>query len=568
MHTRVIPSYSDLFQDQDSYEELLGSLSSESVITICIALINELESGEERYALQERIFRELQVTFTECQKQQTDQALEDFWQDPKKNFDILFHRVYLLEMLLRELNHFRKPEEISVIPQEYNFYKAYIRVCTDVNQLEGKLAKFEPKTTDPVNRKLELLWKPTVRKYEFNERPHLVFEQFKLMCFMKYARIAYRDALISYLESNHLATVGNLLKSLTEVSKSALTSDPKARLKKLVYIKPQPNVDEQHLKSQTVNIQGLKKITIRELKKFPLYLTKERGYMVIDPSLYMRKNYFGPFFELYHKTQLRIQLDFNAYSSQISQVLEADCFRPLLRVAAQGLAGVLKVDDGTPNTPDGYFRIENLIFLFEYKASIFPEELSQKADIEEIKNFINKKFIASDDGKKGITQLAHQVNTIYNGGYEDDILVMPGGSEQIRVYPIIVHHDFLFSLPGVNDYLDSKFHQDLKVHDKFEIMPLTLMNLSVLMDLILANCNLALLDHFFIDYFNYLQNLRQQLLREVKADVFLDAHMSFDEYFQQFIVKHLSSPDHVRKHVSDELIRLAGISFDDFNAPL
>ncbi|QDW27901.1 hypothetical protein [Pedobacter sp. KBS0701] len=83
--------------------------------------------------------------------------------------------------------------------------------------------------------------------------------------------------------------------------------DAHAMLRRLVYINPSANVNQQHLVRQTINQKLGETITLSELRVNPLYLRKDRGYMVIDQTMYLRKNYREPFFELFHNTSHTVQ---------------------------------------------------------------------------------------------------------------------------------------------------------------------------------------------------------------------------------------------------------------------
>lgn len=572
MKSQPVPSYNELFFGPPEYESILAKLSKESVIITCIAIINELNSIEEKYRLQKRIYEELAQTFPSEERARIDKQLSLFWEKIGLEFGVLFHRSYLLEMILMELNAPRADLVTTEFNEELNFFKAYICIVTTANRRQAERNTFEHVKgikLDFMDLKLELLWGPVLSSYEFNELPHLPFEQFKVMAFLKFASDNYHAALGQYLSQAEQSSIGRLLNSFNQVNKTTTLTDPNARLKKLAYITPNTNISTAHLDKQCLNLKQQDLFRIRDIKMNPLYLTQKRGYMVIDPSFYMRKNYYGPFFELRTETSLKDELTFNSYSSQVSQALESKVFKPLFNMLCENLPGKLKVDDGTPNAPDGYFRIENLLFVLEYKASIFPEALTQTVEIKEIAKFLDKKFVNSENGKKGINQLAQKLEVLSSGGYEDDPLNLDV-SQNYRVYPIIIHHDFYFSLPGVNDYLRHKFEKDLPADDRFEVMPLVVMNLSIFYDLLLAGLDITVLDHLFIGYYKFLQDSTRLLYNEEnnKTDHFLAANMSFDEFFNQYMLKQLPQlPDQIRKATLQKLFDIAGISFEEFNKP-
>ncbi len=51
MLTQVVPTYSGLFKNPTAYEDIVASLSSKSIMILCIAVNNELNSIGESYTL-------------------------------------------------------------------------------------------------------------------------------------------------------------------------------------------------------------------------------------------------------------------------------------------------------------------------------------------------------------------------------------------------------------------------------------------------------------------------------------------------------------------------------------
>jgi hypothetical protein len=578
MHSQVVPNYSDLFKTPTDYKDIVAGLSSESIIITCIAINNELNSIEERYTLQKRIYGELRKTFTPGQKRYIDLAFNKLRVKTNKRFEgLVFAKRYLLEMILKELNNFRYVNEPKSQPQEYAFFKAYLQVTQEVHQHDKSLTAAKLPKGDP-NKKYEFLWKP-LNQLEFSEEPHITFEIFKLLSFLKFAAITYHKELKQYLNKNNFTSIGMLMASFNQVNNATMYEDSNSILKKLVYVRPKIGVDTQHLVAQTINKQnGIGSFTMRELKEFPLYYcTKRLGYLVIDQSFYYRKNYYGPFFELFYKTTLNLEEGgkkahdaFNTYSSKVSKALESSLLKSLLTVVYQfSHYDILNFgDDKTKDIPDAYVRIGNTIFLFEYKAYIFREQLTHSPNVSEVKDYIYKKYVNSGIKKKGITQLRDQINILFNGGYQfDQLEKYKQDNNKIRIYPILLHHDFLFSLPGVNDYLQGIFKDIITSNTGFEIMPVTLMNLSIFLDMALGKKDLSYLEDMLMKYFTYLQYHQQKWLNSPTTKNLLHAHISFDELYRIHFSKEIKGNEGTDKVTINRLLELAGISLEDFNNP-
>ncbi|RQO69772.1 hypothetical protein DBR43_17080 [Pedobacter sp. KBW06] len=573
MQNHTVPNYADLFDDLNSYEVAVQEIPSDTIITVCIALINELNSPEDKFKLQDRIYKSLAKTFDMSDFHRIEKAFAVFKATKNENFSgLIFGRRYLLEMILRELNHFRTIDSLSGKAMEFDFFRAYLLMVQIVNEKDNENIKFQKHEDGFQSSKYELIWKPILPQFEFSERPHIIFETYKLFCFLKHAKLEYYQELKAYLNKNGFVSISQLLTSFNQVNKVIQNDDPDAMLRKLTYLLPNVGIKQEHLIAQTINkVNGITSFSMRSIKEFPLYLQPERGYMVIDPDFYLRKKYFGPFFELYHKTSLKQRLSFNQYCIDVSGALERSLLEPLLTMVVNENANVLHFDDNSKDVPDGYIRIGKMIFLFEYKAYIFNEQLTNYPEVAELKKYIDEKFVlTAKKKKKGITQLRDQINVIIGGGFHfDQASFLREGEENVRIYPIILHHDFMFGMPGVNEYLNEQFEKIVPVHDlRYEIMPVTVMNLSVLLDMALGQRDMIFMEQMLIDYLNYLEQNRMMFAQNQTSSNLMAGHMSFDELFRLHFVQHTATPEGTQKETLEKLLVLSEISFDDYKKEL
>ena len=108
---------------------------------------------------------------------------------------------------------------------------------------------------------------------------------------------------------------------------------------------------------------------------------------------------------------------------------------------------------------DYYIRDGNKVFLFECKDNLINKKIIEFGNVDNFIDEMRRIFLQNQNGKdKAIKQLINNIETIRNGHfYEDSNL---NGKKSI-IYPIIVVHHSIFSLPGVNAILNNWFKEQL-----------------------------------------------------------------------------------------------------------
>lgn len=141
-------------------------------------------------------------------------------------------------------------------------------------------------------------WQTNINQFEFNERDNGPFGIAKVLAFCKYALANLRPYLRQYLFTNNFKSISQFIGSFSQILKENSTHNTGSLFRRLNHIRPLPGVDETHLKSQCINNLLGTQITIKDLRKFPLYQLANGSYKVIDETFYNNKLYRGPFFEL------------------------------------------------------------------------------------------------------------------------------------------------------------------------------------------------------------------------------------------------------------------------------
>jgi hypothetical protein len=572
MNSITVAGYKDLFpKGNKTYDNFTKGIPSDVVVSFFVALNNELDSREERFELQERIYKAFTARFTLKQDQELFNAFRQFI--PKTNGQyggLIFGRRYLLELIAKEVNNYRECSDYEDHPvDEYNLFKAYLTIVDEINERDHIFINFKNLDKGNPSNKYRLLWLPILNQWEWNETVNLVFELFKLLCFLKYAKANYLEYLKEYLDALGFKTIGNLLSSFHQVTKLTYVEDKNALLKKLAYLNTSPSDNITHLSHLAINQRiGEEKVTISDVRKFPLYHKKGRGFMVIDRNTYFKKIYRGPFFELRTNTSLEKKQKFNEYSKSVSDDLEKQCLKPIIELFVGNASQVTHFDDGSANIPDAYVRLDNKIFLFEYKASFFPESITNSPNFDDIKAHIDLKFIKNQNDKaKGINQLKKQIDIIGEKGFHFDEDIK-NKYENLLIYPIIVHQDFQFAMPGITDYLKTEFHEVIKeINGDILIKPLIMVDLAILFDIAFSGKDINYFELLIEKYDSYIAENINRFIKSGLQEDFLNSHVSFDQLYHTKLIKKSENPDSTHNFLTD-LLRKAEISLDEFNKPL
>lgn len=570
--SNIIAGYKDLFPNGNKdYQSFVNRLPSNLIISVLIALNNELNTNETPHRIQSRLFNLLTSRFTYKQKIELDTAFRRYNQKVRGQYSgIIFGKRHLLTAIVKELNNYREClDHVDSPIDEYNLLKAYLIAVDEVNTKDQTFIDFTKlERTDPLS-KYKLLWPILLNQWEWNEQVNIIFETFRLFCFLKYVKVKYRDFLKEYLHSLGFESIEQLVASFNQINNATNIENEKEILKKLVYIVPKPNSTKKHLCRQAINqLIGSNEITISDIRKFPLYYNSNRGYMTIDRSTYLKKNYRGPFFELRANTSLKDIESFNVYSTNISKELEKTCLSPILTILSNSKADVLHFDDETSSSPDGYIRIGNTVFLFEYKAYFFPETLTNTPDFDSIKKYIDERFIKNEkDKEKGVLQLKSQIEILNSNGFHFDKDIKKNESP-IKIYPIIIHQDFQFSLPGLNHYLNESLKDNLKkTQNNLEIQQLLFVNLEVLLDMAICEKDFSYLEYSLQEYWKFLEEYGLKFAKTARQDDFIRSHLSFDQFYNLKLIKKLDNPNSTTPHLQ-KLLDLAEISLNEFKEPI
>ncbi len=269
MVQKAVPGYSEMFQQPSPiYPELLNEVSPMTGIIYCITLTGELYAPIEYRKNQLRLLIQCLSAFTKDQELLVLANLERLEKERDDSSVIeLFHRKYLIAMLVKELN--RSGLNTSIFDQKVNQFSIF---CTYLSIIEQENNKSRPQLDDAIAKQklplseYPLIWAPLIQQYHFNEWVNPVFEIFKLFCLLKYAFDNWRDYLRVYINDFDIKQIGSLVGSYKSLFDAMQVHHPNEKLQKFIPISRNKKVA--HLQYLSINsLIGKKEIAWTDIKR-------------------------------------------------------------------------------------------------------------------------------------------------------------------------------------------------------------------------------------------------------------------------------------------------------------
>jgi hypothetical protein len=381
-----------------------------------------------------------------------------------------------------------------------------------------------------------------LQQKNFFEKTDVSFEYFKAAVFLSFALSNYPTYVKEYFEKLQFKNIGEWLHAALTISQAMHQFNAEKTFGKLCIFLPQNESDKASFDYLSINqLIGKSDVDLFHLKAFPLFRDKEQ-YQVIDNEYYHKRLYTGLYFDLLRRTSLKTNIKPDVYISLIAKkVLEERLFHPIFKGLAEKHYSCLTVDTGKSNDADGYYRKNKVAFLVEFKGYLMSEADQRLVDFQEIKQYIDNKFIENQDGKaKGVTQLNNAIKIMVTSGLPDDPwLIGQGKNVNLVIYPIICYTDTNFSLPGVNSYLNDALQDHLPTNlpPKWKIKPLSFIHLRLLYDLAVHGKTFADLQSACERFQGILKGRKIRLTTQPNLNNFLRLMPSFDTAYEEIIQK-------------------------------
>lgn len=544
-------NYSDIYDGiKPDIKELLKGINSKIVVILMAVINSELEDEKDVNEVQQRLTSFVMRSFDPKEFTHIFDRLKKF-SNRIEGPIALWGKRYTLELMKNEfLNYRQYDNELNTTPeQETRIFKAYLLTAEELNEQDRvalKTIREETAKGDPFFFE-KLVWPFVLKQFDTNNRVDPIVQLFKLLAFIKHS-ITQDELLNSWKEfiaQNQFETLRQYLGYVHSIIQVYQRRFPE---QKWLTVFSWINATEMpaHLKHLSFDINEFrnnpkKQVDYLGLREKPLFESKENEFVVLDLDFLNNKIYNGPLFDMYSQTDMATKTkfksfpDFKTYIG--SSVSENIIFKGILnRLFNKKQIKIYFDDKGNDSYPDCYIRYGSNICLIEFKDYLFPGKLVEQYSFNEIKKHIDAKFIRNEKGKnKGISQIIEQLKILETQQFEYDHF----DQKNIKVYPIIVHTNFTYQMPGVNHYLNEEFKSliiDKLPNTSLLIEPLVLIDLDTLFDLLqVKDLTIMQMLEFLIRYSHILENRKRQFFSIPTQDNFIRARACFDEIFRTII---------------------------------
>ena len=564
-------NYSDIYDDaKPTKEQLLEGINSKIVIVLMAVLNSELQVDSEGKGVQDGLINFVTERFPAREKTYLFQKLEAFKKRAEDEV-ILWAKRYTLAFMKYEFLNYRDTNSINSTPEEeVRIFKAYLLICEELNEADRiEFDKFI-KTVDRNDEFFfeKLVWPFVLKQFSTNNKVNPVSQFFSLLAFLKYSSTddEIANSWRQFISLNGFANLREYLGSVHYLIKVGSRYEPDDKFLKIFSWIKSSEIPK-HLLNLSFdisefNLNNEKQIDYRGLREKPLFKSDENEFVILDIDYLNNKIYNGPLFDLYNQTEMAAKTrfkkfpDFKTHIS--SNVSENIIFKGIMKKLFDGKHVKLHFDDeGKDNYPDCYIRLNKNIFLIEFKDYLFPGKLVDEYSFEMIREHLELKFIKNQKGSnKGISQLVEQIKILSTRQFDFDNFT----NDKIIIHPLIIHTNFTYQMPGINDYLNREFQIRLKSQLpelKYKVEKLVLIDIESFFDFLrIPNMNLNNLRLFLKRYDNILTNRNTHFLKTVNQSNFVRARSSFDEIYKTIFKK--ENKTQFGNNLADVLLNVIG----------
>ena len=543
-------NYTDLYPgNKPTIEELLEGIPSNLLIMILSVINSEITAAKDFKEVQTRMTSFIAQRFSQSELLNIDRRLSIF-KEKTQGTSIIWGKRYVLEFIKYEFLNYRDLEHIELTPEhEMKIFQAYLLIVerlNDIDRLEFK------KNLDLIEKNDEyqfekIVWPFVLKQYDNNNTVNPISQFIKLFALIKHS-LTDPEILKSwklFLKYNGFEKLNNYLAGV-----HFLVNVTQNRQENGSFLRAFTRIKQKDLPSHFLNLcldfkefstKEDNKVDFKGIREKPLFNYKDENIIVLDMNFLNNKIYNGPLFDMYYKTDMATNTrfkDFPQFKTHIgTHVSENIIFKGIMKkLFKKNFIKLYFDDDSKSNCPDAYIRYGSKVFLVEFKDYLFPGSLVDKYSFDDIKAHIDLKFINNNKKKnKGISQIVEQIKILSTTKFEFDKF----SDKTITVYPVIVHTNFAYQLPGVNDYLRREFEKRVGrelLGSKTIIEKLVLIDLDSFFDfLLLENFSIKTLEGFLKKYCHIIENRVKKFQQHVNQQNFVRSRESFDEIYKSII---------------------------------
>lgn len=381
-------------------------------------------------------------------------------------------------------------DEVSLSDIEYGVLKAYLLLNdVEANKDENILS------TLPDNVQMKPSWLMLIAMLRYHEVINVsLLKEF-------YAQLIKAHAFLVFLQIHQPILLEELLRgfscntieeylirfvnfvlpavdSLIKKRKTEITVPPVEDFEKVI-----------HFADAISHITINEDIDFKSLRSVPMHKFGYNVYIPVMPLFLIEQIYKGLYFRLNRiNRKLKLVPDLKSYigTEFTEKVLFYDVIRNMFKDRYFQRSGIEMepLSNGRGN-PDFYVRNGNKVYIFELKDVLLNSNTLTSQDYGIIEPELREKFYKNSKGhNKGVTQLAQNCKDILSGAIKWDTRYK---AHRVKIWPIIVVTDNIFSIPGFNQILNNWFQEYLDTElsgiNKDQIHPLTVISIDTLLNL-------------------------------------------------------------------------------------
>lgn len=361
----------------------------------------------------------------------------------------------------------KQTQTLSYPEIEQNVFKAYL-LLTQINTVErGKLLEKNIKDNKLVLSAAEILLVNQLHNYDVtNYRIDKTFTcQFlKSIYFFEFleGREDTSELLKSFYNFYGVKDYKDYLKRLFGLLYPVLMADLESHTEILIENKEDIEFVDKHIVNPDETITDIDFVKTRSN---PLYKYEEGKYRIIYPLFILEMTFNGLYFRLKEindkldpAVKVKDLYNLKTYAFSEQQVLNS-ILREIYKNKYVQKSGV-ELDAIMDGAPDYYMRNGKKVFLYESKDILINREVKQSVDFNQISNELKVKLVENDKGKpKAVKQLINNIKQILTGKAAFDPRIPIG---KVEIYPVLVVHNRIFEVVGLNKKINSWFQEELE----------------------------------------------------------------------------------------------------------
>lgn len=454
--------YCDLYpEEKENAEDLLKNISLDHVLQFILERQAKVQYTPDDTTAHTDLLKEMKSNLS----QDAQQRLEE---KKKSNSLCVFSNMSTLRFIMLALQTCDWKTNNTLETNIENIYKAYLICNGQWTNLQNKeIGQLMEQNNIPAS--LIIADVPIVEFKTYKECIPQIYKAIKLFSFMSNTS-PYNTYLSLFLKEKNANNWNDYITMLLDLYSETFNDS-------IVNIK-NSTTSQSFFDSICVNKSECYKLweekNMTYLREHPLLKTQKDTYMVLNPNFLIDKIYQGVKFDIFRamvkgkandsKGRKFTEERFGDFSSMLGKDFsETEMFYSIMSKAFNNkvdkiITGAEMECANILAPSDYYIRINNTVFLFEYKDVTISDKVKNSCKYEEIKKAILDRISKDENNdRKGVGQLLFSIEQI-NTEYKNQLKNLDPDFNNVKTfYPIVITTDRTFTSLGINDIVVTSF---------------------------------------------------------------------------------------------------------------